>query len=64
MRIGYIKINDIVSQLFVNKEDTDIIAVVTELKITFEKMGQNVDIGWDNIYTDKAMYELLEFLGF
>lgn len=64
MVIGYIKINDKVSQIFIDKTDDYIRSAVQKLKETFNENGLSVNIDWNNQYTDKTEHQLLEFLGY
>lgn len=61
MKIGYIKINGSVSQLFINKEDGEIEAKAEQLRNVLSDTTALVE--WNNQWTDKAMYEIIEFLG-
>lgn len=60
MKIGYIKINGIISQIFINKDDSHIASIVKSLREKLQDM--DVDVTWDNKLTDKTMDELLTFL--
>ena len=60
MYFGYIKINGQISQIFINKSDEEILAVNQSVKQRLADM--NVKIEWNNRYTEKSMFDLLEFL--
>lgn len=60
MYFGYIKINGQISQIFINKSDEEILAVNQSVKQRLADM--NVNIEWNNRYTEKSMFDLLEFL--
>lgn len=62
MIFGYIKINNEISQVFINKTDKVIAEIVNKLEVQFEQSGLTVKVEWENIYTDKTMYELFNFL--
>ena len=62
MIFGYIKINNEISQVFINKTDKVIAEIVNKLEVQFEQSGLTVQVEWENVYTDKTMYELINFL--
>ena len=62
MIFGYIKINNEISQVFINKTDKVIAEIVNKLEVQFEQPGMTVQVEWENVYTDKTMYELINFL--
>lgn len=59
MNFGYIKINGIISQIFLNKSDEDIRKTIMEIKSL--NIG-DINIEWNNFYTNKSLFDLETFM--
>lgn len=60
MSFGYIEINGVISQVFVNKSDKEIQEKVSSIKPALSDL--DVTIEWDNFYTDKTTRDIIEFV--
>lgn len=60
MTFGYIKINGVISMIFLDKEDSFIQAKLDTLRTATNDM--QLVIEWDNFYSDRRLDELESFM--
>ena len=60
MTFGYIKINDVIAQVFINQRDELLQEQLKQLKSKVE--GMQVILQWDNFHTDRTLDQLEEFM--
>ena len=60
MTFGFIKVNSVIAQVFINQRDELIQDQLKQLKSKVE--GMQVILQWDNFHTDRTLGELEEFM--
>lgn len=60
MTFGYIKINGVISMIFLDKSDLFIQEKLDTLRTATNDMQLLIE--WDNFYSDRRLYELEEFM--
>lgn len=60
MTFGFIKMNSVISQVFINQRDELIQEHLKQLKFKLE--GMQVILQWDNFHTDRTLDQLEEFM--
>lgn len=59
MKFGYIKINEVISKIFVATEDDQITKQVKQLRESLSET--NAIVEWDSFWTDKSPNDIVEF---
>ena len=62
MKFGFIKVNNEIAQIFIDKDDDFILNVVNNIKNHFDSCNFHCHVIWDNFYSEKTTFDLEKFM--